>query len=59
MKIRLVRAELFYADSRTDGRTDAKTDMMKLIDAFRNFTNTPKRVSFQVLAVVTIKHNVF
>jgi len=25
-----------------DGQTDRRTDMMKLIDAFRNFANTPK-----------------
>ena len=67
MKIRPVRAELFYADSRTngrtggwtDGRTDAKTDTTKLIVAIHNFTNAPKGVRFQVLAVVTIQHNVF
>jgi len=34
MKIRPVRAELFHADRRTD---------MKLIDAFRNFANAPKK----------------
>jgi hypothetical protein len=37
MKIRPVGAELFRADGRSDGRTD-----MKLIVAFRNFTNAPK-----------------
>ena len=30
---------MFYADRRTDGQTD----MTKLIDAFRNFANRPKR----------------
>ena len=34
IKIRLVRAELFHADGRTD--------MTKLIAAFRNFSNAPK-----------------
>jgi len=36
MKIRRVGAELFRADGRTD--------MTKLIVAFRNFTNEPKKV---------------
>ena len=35
MKIRLVGGELFHADS--------QTDMTKLIVAFRNFTNAPKK----------------
>jgi hypothetical protein len=35
MKIRPVGAELFYADGRTD--------MTKLIGAFRNFANAPKK----------------
>ena len=34
IKIRLVGAELFYADGRTD--------MTKLTVAFRNFANAPK-----------------
>ena len=34
MRIRLVAAELFQSDSRTD--------MTKLIVAFRNFANAPK-----------------
>ena len=40
-KIRLVRAELFLADSRTDRRTD-RHGMTNLIVAFRNFANAPK-----------------
>ena len=32
-------AELLNADRRTDGRID----MTKLIDAFRNFANAPKK----------------
>ena len=40
MKIRLVEAELFHVDRRTDGRTD----MTKLIVAFRNFANAPKKI---------------
>ena len=36
-----VRAELFHADRRTDGRTDTK----KLIVAFRDYSNTPKNTS--------------
>jgi len=35
MKIRLVEAELFHADRRTD--------MTKLIVAFRNSANAPKK----------------
>ena len=38
MKIRLVGAELFHADGRTD--------MTKLIVAFRNFAKAPKHVKF-------------
>jgi len=38
MKIRLVGAEVFYED----GRTDRQTDMTKLIVAFRSFANAPK-----------------
>jgi hypothetical protein len=30
------------ADRRTDGQIDRQTDMMKLIVAFRNFTNVFK-----------------
>ena len=37
MKIRPVGAELFH--------TDGRTDMTKLIVAFRNFTNEPKRIT--------------
>jgi len=33
-------AELFHADRRTDGWID----MTRLLVAFRNFANTPKRV---------------
>jgi len=39
MIIRPVEAELFHADKRTDGRID----MTKLIVAFRNFANAPKK----------------
>jgi hypothetical protein len=38
MNIRPVGAELVHADKRTDGRTI----MMRLIFAFRNFSNAPK-----------------
>jgi hypothetical protein len=40
MKIRPVGAELF----RADGRTYRQADMMKLIVAFRNFANAPKKL---------------
>jgi len=39
MKIRLVGAELIYADGWTDGRTD----MTKLIATFRIFANAPSK----------------
>jgi len=39
MKIRLVGAELFH----TDGQKDRQTDITKLIVAFHNFANAPKR----------------
>jgi Fe-S-cluster formation regulator IscX/YfhJ len=39
MKILAVGEELFQVD----GRTDGQTDMTKLIVAFHNFTNAPKR----------------
>jgi hypothetical protein len=38
MIIRLVGAELFHAD----GRTDEQTDMMKLMVTFRIYANVPK-----------------
>jgi hypothetical protein len=40
MKILPVEAELFHAD----GRTDTQADMTKLIVAFRNFANAPKKL---------------
>jgi len=39
-----VEAELFHADGRADGETDRRTDMTKLIAAFRNLANAPKKV---------------
>jgi hypothetical protein len=42
MKIRRLGAELFHVDRRADGHTD----MTKLIVAFRNSANSPKRYSF-------------
>ena len=40
MKIRQVGAELSHVDGR---KRDRRTDMMKLIDVFRIFSNTPKK----------------
>ena len=40
MKIRLVEAELFYADRRTDGRTD----MTKPIVAIFKYARAPKKI---------------
>jgi hypothetical protein len=42
MKNRLVGAELFHADRRTEEQLDRRTDMTKLIVAFRNFAYAPK-----------------
>jgi len=39
MKLTPVEAELFHAD----GQTDAHTDMTKLILAFHNLANAPKK----------------
>jgi len=37
IKTRLVEADLFHVEERTDGQTD----ITKFIVAFRNFANTP------------------
>jgi hypothetical protein len=50
MKIRLVGAEMFHADGRTDGQT---TDMTKLIVAFRNFANAPNKNKILGRLIVT------
>jgi hypothetical protein len=42
MKIRPVGAEWFHADG--------QTDLMKLIVAFRNFSNAPKKVKLALKA---------
>jgi hypothetical protein len=39
MEILPVGAELLHAD----GRTDGQTDMTRLIVAFRNFANAPRK----------------
>jgi len=49
MKIRLVGAELFH----TDGRTDGRRDMTELIVTYRNFANAPKPELVQPLKVYT------
>ena len=41
MKIRLVGAELFHAERRTDGQMER--DMAKLILAFRSISNAPDK----------------
>jgi hypothetical protein len=43
MKIRPVGAELFHAGSRTEGQREMK----KLIAAFRNFVNAPKKMPLE------------
>jgi hypothetical protein len=47
MKIRPVGAELFHADGRTD------THMTKLIRAFRDFANVPKKYGRRMNIVLT------
>jgi hypothetical protein len=43
---------------RTDGRMDVRTDVMKLTVAFRNFSNTPKKVKcFPVHAIKAHRGN--
>jgi hypothetical protein len=39
MKIRLVAAEVFHVDGRTDGRTDEQTGITILTVVFRNSAN--------------------
>ena len=43
IKIRPVGAKLFH----TEGRIDRRTDMTKLIVAFRNFANAPKKYNWR------------
>jgi hypothetical protein len=52
MKIRLLGAELFHADGRTDGQT---TDVTKLTVAFRNFANAPKKYKILMRLIVTTR----
>ena len=42
-----MRAEFFHVDGQTDRQTDGETDMTKLIVAFRNFSNAPKKGYFR------------
>jgi len=49
MKFSPVRAELFNADGRTDGRRGTRTDITKLIVAFRNFANAPKLQKWDIV----------
>jgi hypothetical protein len=43
MKIRPVGAELLHVDGQMDRQTDRQTDIRKLLAAFRNFANAPKK----------------
>jgi len=47
--MRPVGAELFHAD----GETDGQTDMTKLIVAFRNSVNAPKKDDGHLLALLS------
>jgi len=49
MKIRSVEAQMFHADSRTDGQTNRRTDMKKLIVVFRNLVKAPKNTLVKTL----------
>jgi hypothetical protein len=49
MKICPLVADMLHADGETDRRSDGRTDMTKLIDAFRNSTNGPKKPSVMSL----------
>jgi len=57
MKIRLVEAELFHEDGRTDRQTDGRTDMTKLTAAFRNFAKVTKWAG-RKLHIIKELHNV-
>ena len=43
MTVRLVGAELFHAERRTDGEIDRLTDVAKLSVTFLNFASSPKK----------------
>jgi len=55
MKIRPVRAELFHANSRTDGRTD----MTNLIVAFRYIADAPKNNKLTYKTYLLTKFRIF
>jgi len=50
MKIRLVRAELFHADKRTNGQTDTHTQKTKVTVAFHNYASAPKMAASTFLS---------
>jgi hypothetical protein len=54
MKTCPVEAELFRAGGWRDGQADKETGMMKLIVAFRNFTNVRKMVPVIIAATGTM-----
>jgi hypothetical protein len=53
MKIRPVGAELFHAD----GWADGQTDMTKLMVAFRNFSNAPKKMKMPCASLINHARN--
>ena len=63
MKICLEVAELFHAGRRTDGRTDGQidryTDMRKLLVAFRNFADAPKKDLNIICDAGSVFHNMY
>ena len=52
MKIRLVTAQLFHADKRTNGQTHTHTHThtTKITDASRNYANAPKMTASTFLS---------
>ena len=59
MKFRLVVADLFHADGRTDGRTNRQKDMAELIIVFRHFANVSKQLLFFAILVRRTNHTVW
>ena len=46
---------MLLADRRTDGRAEGQKDMTKLIVAFRNFANAPKKcLGIMIIIIILI-----
>ena len=57
MKIHPVGAESLHVGDRTDRETDKRTEMTRLIIAFRNFANAPKKCGHSGLNGKTFLRN--